>query len=166
MVISVFRNLKERSKWCAAFTKKDLELLEYGGDLLTYYKNAYGNKYSAQLGCAPLKHLFGYTETRIKGKNNVYSANLLNICFVLDVKVKQPKVTALFTHSTAFDQFLVALDANKDDMPLTAENYSQMKNRKWRVSKFGMFATNIATVLYRCFFDEIATINDVAPFQV
>lgn len=63
------RNLKERSKWCAAFTKKDLELLEYGGDLLTYYKNAYGNKYSAQLGCATLKYLFDYTEKRLKGNH-------------------------------------------------------------------------------------------------
>lgn len=63
--------------------------------------------------------------------------------------MKQPKVTALFTHSTAFDQFLVALDVHKDEKPLTAENYNQMKDRKWRVSKFGMFATNIATVLYK-----------------
>lgn len=61
------RNLQERSKWCAAFTKKDLELLEYGGDLLTYYKNAYGNKYSAQLGCTTLKHLIDYAEKRITG---------------------------------------------------------------------------------------------------
>lgn len=73
----------------------------------------------------------------------------LLIFFLSDSSVQQPKVTALFTHSTAFDQFLVALDANKDDTPLTAENYEQMKDRKWRVSKFGMFATNIATVLYK-----------------
>lgn len=61
------RDLKERSRWCAAFTKKDLELLEYGGDLLTYYKNAYGNKYSVQMGCPTLKYLLDYTEKRIKG---------------------------------------------------------------------------------------------------
>lgn len=81
-----------------------------------------------------------------------------------DGKVKQPKVTALFTHSTAFDQFLVALDVNKDDVPLTAGNYNQMKDRKWRVSKFGMFATNIATVLYRYIFITTAAITDDVAF--
>lgn len=68
--------------------------------------------------------------------------------FILGVDDKQQVVTAYFTHSTAFDQFITALGLHKDYVPPTGTNYNEEQNRKWRVSEFGAFATNFAVVLH------------------
>lgn len=77
---SVFiRNVHGPSKWCTAFTKEDLKFMEYGGDLLTYYKNGYGSaEYNGKLGCPILKDLYDKLNKKVTGKN----ANLVVLFYI------------------------------------------------------------------------------------
>lgn len=61
----------------------------------------------------------------------------------------EPKVAVYFSHSTALHTFMVSLGLYKDEQALAADNYEQQRDRKWRSSIFGPFATNVAAILYK-----------------
>lgn len=149
-----FRYVKEPSKWCAAFTKDDLLLLEYSEDLLSYYKSGYGRKESNKaLGCPILNDLYTRLKNTISGKC-VMDLFLLSVALKLIViagDTTEPKVAAFFSHSTAVHQFLLNLGLYEDENPLGGYNYAEQTGRKWRTSLFGQFATNVAVVLYKYF---------------
>lgn len=62
-----YRFINEPSKWCTAFEKDDLKLLEYGQDLQVYYKSGYGSEYNVKLGCAMVADLYARLERKING---------------------------------------------------------------------------------------------------
>lgn len=61
----------------------------------------------------------------------------------------EPKVAVYFAHSTAVHQLMLSLELYKDETELTAYNYVEQKERKWKSSLFGQFATNVVAVLYK-----------------
>jgi multiple inositol-polyphosphate phosphatase / 2,3-bisphosphoglycerate 3-phosphatase len=100
-------------------------VLEYKEDLKYYYKSGHGSPLNEPIACAAVKDML----TQLDDKNGA-------------------KTIAYFTHSSELQLFLVALGAAKDDTPLRADNYDQMKNRLWRTSAIGPFTTNVAAVKY------------------
>jgi multiple inositol-polyphosphate phosphatase/2,3-bisphosphoglycerate 3-phosphatase len=61
----------------------------------------------------------------------------------------QPAGVFYFTHSAALHMTLAQLGIAKDQDRLTHTNYNTMKSRKWKTSKIGPFASNLAAVLFR-----------------
>lgn len=60
------------------------------------------------------------------------------------------KGTFYFSHSEMIVPTTVKLGLNQDGAPLLHNNYEKMKsNRKWRLSLFDSFASNIIAVLYK-----------------
>lgn len=59
-----------------------------------------------------------------------------------------PKVVAYFSHASAIQLFLTSLGYAKDNDALRADNYGNMKYRKFRASVVSPFAGNIAVVKY------------------
>lgn len=117
--------LQEDSAWCAAFTPKHVDILEYLDDLKHYYKSGYGSEINSKIMCAAVKDMVRHLQ-----------------------KEENPKVVAYFSHSSAIQLFLVALGYAKDNEPLRADNFQHMKYRKYRTSTLSPFASNIAVVKY------------------
>jgi len=61
----------------------------------------------------------------------------------------EPAGVFYFTHSEMVMLFYAAMSIGKDASPITASNYKEMGNRKWRSSLLTPFATNFAAVFYR-----------------
>lgn len=64
-------NLHDRSAWCGAFSREELQVLEYGDDLKSFYESGYGNPLNVRLGCTPLKDMlerFTYVTFFLKKK--------------------------------------------------------------------------------------------------
>lgn len=77
------RHINEKSRWCAAFDKEDLQVMEYGEDLIEYYESGYGiAEYNIQLGCPMVKDLYRKMEEAVNGTYNEY--NLKNACMETD----------------------------------------------------------------------------------
>lgn len=117
--------LQDESPWCAAFTPDHVNVLEYLEDLKYYYKASYGSEINSKIMCAAVKDMV---------KNLQSETN--------------PKVVAYFSHASAIQLFLTSLGYGKDNEPLRADNYSQMKYRKFKSSVLSPFASNIAVVKY------------------
>ncbi|OAD62582.1 Multiple inositol polyphosphate phosphatase 1 [Eufriesea mexicana] len=132
----VFENawyINEKSPWCAAFTKDELQLFEYEEDLYYYYHSSYGQEMSSAVGCPPLKDMF----TRFAKLENGTSSD-------------EPQGVFYFTHSSALQLFLTSMGIAKDAVPLTASNFDSMGNRKWSTSHLAPFAANLAAIFYEC----------------
>lgn len=117
--------LQEDSPWCAAFTPEHVKVLEYLEDLKYYYKSGYGSSLNNNIMCGAVQDLMSNL------KNN-----------------GTPNVVAYFSHASAVQLMLTALGYAKDGESLRADNYDQMKNRKWRTSVISPFASNLAVVKY------------------
>ena len=50
--------IEKVSTWCAAFSKKELQILEYREDLDYYYYTGPGREINSKLGCPPMKNMF------------------------------------------------------------------------------------------------------------
>lgn len=114
------------SAWCAAFTPEHVNVLEYLEDLKYYYKSGPGSEVNSNIMCAAVKDMLSAMK-RDDG----------------------PKVTAYFTHASAIQLFLTALGYSKNSNPLRADNYSQMKYRKFRTSIWSPLAGNLAVIKYK-----------------
>ena len=55
-----------------------------------------------------------------------------------------------FAHKKTVLNFFAGLGLFKDHLPLTANNYEQLKNRKFKTSAVGPFSAHLAFVLYNC----------------
>lgn len=117
--------LQDDSPWCAAFTHEHVNVLEYAEDLKYYYKASYGSPLSKNMMCAAVKDMV----MNMRSEDN-------------------PKVIAYFSHASAIQLFLTALGYAKDNDALRADNYGNMKYRKFRASVVSPFASNIAVVKY------------------
>lgn len=117
--------LQDESAWCAAFTHENVNVLEYLEDLKYYYRASYGSELSSNIMCAAVKDM-------LKNLQQEESA----------------KVTAYFTHASAIQLFLTSLGYAKDNAALRADNYQQMKVRKFRSSVLSPYASNFVAVKY------------------
>lgn len=118
--------LQDESAWCSAFTPEHVNILEYLEDLKYYVKSSYGSATNSKVMCAAVKDMVKF---------------LLN-------EDDSPKVSAYFSHASAIQLFLDSLGYAKDDKPLRADNYREMKNRKFRSSVISPLASNLAVVKY------------------
>lgn len=113
---------KQVDTFCKVFTRQDIILFEYLEDLAHYYKLSYGlMDLNKDLACDLGKSILeGIEKQDVK----------------LDIK---------FGHSETTLPLRTFLGLYKDE-PLLSENSSkeQIQNRKFRMSKFGYFANNIA----------------------
>lgn len=117
--------LEQYSPWCAAFTKRQVDVLEYLEDIKYYYKQGYGSDMNPNLACFLVQDML----TRLNSP-------------------EEPRVTAYFAHSSTVQLFLTSLGLAEDRESLRADNFETMKYRVWRTSKLGPFAANIAAVKY------------------
>uniref|UniRef100_A0A182TS74 Multiple inositol polyphosphate phosphatase 1 n=1 Tax=Anopheles melas TaxID=34690 RepID=A0A182TS74_9DIPT len=114
------------SPFCAAFTEDQVRVLEYKEDLAYYYRQSYGYGPSTELACHAMADMLRQLSSR-----------------------DDPSVVAYFTHDTEIQLFLAALGAKRDEMPLRADNFPFMRNRKYTTSDIP-FAANVAAVKYQC----------------
>lgn len=117
--------LQDESPWCAAFTPEHVNVLEYLEDLKYYYKSGYGSDINPNIMCAAVKDM------------------VMNL-----QQEENPKVVAYFSHASAIQLFLTSLGYGKDNESLRADNYQQMKYRKFRSSVLSPFASNFVAVKY------------------
>lgn len=121
-------SLDRPSAWCTAFTKSQIQVLEYAQDLKYYRETGYGNtELNANVACETVKDLL----RSLDSKDN-------------------PVVSAYFAHSSTIQLFLTALDTYRDAEPLRADNFAEQSRRKWRVSEISPFAANVAAIKYDC----------------
>lgn len=119
--------LQDESPWCAAFTPSHVNVLEYLSDLKYFVKSGYGSELNSKIMCAAVQDMLKF----IGSDTN-------------------PQVSAYFTHASAIQLFLTSLEYAKDDNTLRADNFDQMKYRKFKTSILSPFASNIAIVKYDC----------------
>lgn len=131
-------NINATSPWCAAFSKRELTILEYREDLDYYYWSGPGRDINAKLGCPLMKDLFQNFQ-KLEGDNYL----------------QERKGTFYFAHSTTLQTLLLALGFINDSQPLLASNFNELSDRQWRTSFIGPFATNLVAVFYKC--------NDTVP---
>lgn len=115
-------------RFLQAFTKSQIQVLEYAQDLKYYRESGYGN---AELN------------------TNVACETVKDMLHSLDSK-DNPVVSAYFAHASTIQLFLTALDTYRDAVPLRADNFAEMSRRKWRVSEISPFAANVAAIKYDC----------------
>uniref|UniRef100_T1GEJ6 Multiple inositol polyphosphate phosphatase 1 n=1 Tax=Megaselia scalaris TaxID=36166 RepID=T1GEJ6_MEGSC len=109
-----------------------LWILEYDEDIKYFYKAGYGNPLNLNQPCEAVKDMLKFLE------NDSPST---------------PKAAGYFTHSTMVQMFVSALGINNDHETMKADDYPRNANRKYRISKSGPFAANIAAVSYHCPYD-------------
>uniref|UniRef100_A0A336LK28 Multiple inositol polyphosphate phosphatase 1 n=1 Tax=Culicoides sonorensis TaxID=179676 RepID=A0A336LK28_CULSO len=120
-------HLDKYSAWCSAFTKSQIEALEYLEDIKYYYKQGYGSELNSNIACTLVQDMLTHMGSD-----------------------KNPSVVTYFAHSSTVQLFLTALGVAKDRDSLRADNYGDMTYRHWRTSKIGPFTANIAAVKYEC----------------
>lgn len=91
------------SPWCAVFTPRQLEILEYWQDLDDYYIDGYGSRLSTHLGCFAVRDLIQQFERVIEAKQNG--------------REDYPKVVTSFGHSAIVNMIFTTLGK------VTSDNY-------------------------------------------
>lgn len=119
-------NIVKLSPWCVAFTKDQVDLLEYKEDLQLYYKSGYGRPINSRIPCELMKDLLNHFQSDTG-----------------------PNVIAYFSHDDMINTMLVALRSYKDAQPLRADNFNFMRRRLWKSSELNPFAANIVAAKYK-----------------
>lgn len=121
-------NISSPAPFCGAFTPENNLLLEYYEDLSSYHFFGHGRKGKLveNLNCRLMKDLLDF----LMFDNGDETARVFN------------------AHSSAFQMLMVTLGVLNEDQRLTAANFDQQSNRKWRTSVRFPMAANIAVILY------------------
>lgn len=120
------------SPWCAAFKPDDLSVLEYSEDLKYYYKHGYGHSINYEQACPPIKEMIDHFRSAMGGNTT------------------EPKALFRFSHSGMMLKVYARLGLFKDAKSLTAKNFKDQKDRKWRSSFMDAFSSNLAFTLLKC----------------
>ncbi|XP_034256670.1 multiple inositol polyphosphate phosphatase 1-like [Thrips palmi] len=121
------------SPWCAVFRDEDFEVLEYWYDMKEYYRTGYGHKVHEKLGCVPVKDLVKSLSKRVE-----------------TIGATAPTGLVYHSHDTLLNQVVAFLDLYRDDAKLRENTFASMRDRKWRVTRFSPFASNLHAVLHEC----------------
>ncbi|KAJ0177379.1 hypothetical protein K1T71_007388 [Dendrolimus kikuchii] len=129
------KDVSKISPWCAAFTRQDLQRLEYAEDLETYYKYGYGTEINQKIGCTHLKDMMEFFKKHSENDTP-----------------QQPRAVIQLTEAPTLMMVMAAMGIRKDQVPLTGDNYhtNSVQARKWSTSSMVPFTGNIAAVLYKC----------------
>merc|ERR1712110_856733 len=121
----------EYPPWCNIFTKEDMALWEFEGDLETFYKAGPAFEFTTM---APHK-LF----------DEIYS-----LIDAHEFDGERPNASAVLTfgHSGGIKPIINAFEIFRDDRNLTAEDFGT--DYKWKISNLGTFASNIGLIMYSC----------------
>ncbi|XP_016837279.1 multiple inositol polyphosphate phosphatase 1 [Nasonia vitripennis] len=120
-----------RSAWCAAFSSKDINVLEYREDIGCYYYCGPGRRINEMLGCPPLQDM-------IRRFRN------------FEKNADEPKAVFYFTHTVTLQATMAAMGIGKDKYPLLSSNYHAAGDRTFKTSLIGPFAGNLVAVFHRC----------------
>lgn len=104
-----------------------MSVLEYEDDMKYFYKSGYGFEANERLNCRAMQDML----TRFNSKD-------------------LPNVILNVGHSTGVQTFITAMGINKDDIKLTATNYNQLTDRRWKTSNIDPFGANLVAVKYEC----------------
>lgn len=110
-----------------AFTPTQIDVLEYWEDLESYYTTGFGTPFNPEIQCEAVQDLFKHLKSN-----------------------DTPNVIVYFAHSATIRLFLTSLGIGKDNSQLRADNFEQMENRNYRLSRLVPFASNLAAVKYDC----------------
>ncbi|XP_055032701.2 multiple inositol polyphosphate phosphatase 1b isoform X2 [Misgurnus anguillicaudatus] len=125
----------EISPWCNLLDKSDAQVLEYKSDLKQYWKRGYGHDINRKSSCPLFHDIF-------KRLNKA----------AYDYRYGEVVKTATIQvgHGETLLPLLSLMGFFKDEKSLTADNYSQQHNRKFRTSQIVPYAANLIFVLYEC----------------
>jgi len=126
-------NVTGVSPWCAAFSKEDLEVMEYNEDVKYFYKSGPGQNMNLRLSCPLAKDMFdkfSAVESQPQGSHPIGSF--------------------YFSHATMIDMLSARLGLTEDSLPLTADNFPEQSRRQFHTSHIIPFAGNVLAVLYNC----------------
>uniref|UniRef100_A0A8D8Y336 Multiple inositol polyphosphate phosphatase 1 n=1 Tax=Cacopsylla melanoneura TaxID=428564 RepID=A0A8D8Y336_9HEMI len=130
-------HLQTLPAWCAAFSKRELKVLEYYNDLNYYYKAGYGNTLNQKLACPLVKDMFDkFSKTATLRDPTLTDIGALGSFY--------------FSHTTMILLLLTRLDIAHDKVPLDHDNFATQNKRLWRTSLIDPFAANLAAVFYKC----------------
>uniref|UniRef100_A0A1B0D7V2 Multiple inositol polyphosphate phosphatase 1 n=1 Tax=Phlebotomus papatasi TaxID=29031 RepID=A0A1B0D7V2_PHLPP len=119
--------ITDPSPWCSLFSPDDVKVLEYLHDLEEFYLAGSSSELNERMAKELLENFLDYFVSR-----------------------KEPRVAAFFAHSTTLELFLTILRIGQDDVALTAENFKEMEDRKFRTSQIAPFAGNLGVVSVSC----------------
>merc|ERR1711909_53297 len=121
----------EYPPWCNIFTKEDMALWEFEGDLESHY------------GAGPAFEIT--TMAPHKLFDEIYS-----LIDAHEFDGERPNASAVLTfgHSGGIKPIINAFEIFRDDRNLTAEDFGT--DYKWKISNLGTFASNIGLIMYSC----------------
>jgi len=122
---------RKLSPWCTLFSDQSLEVMEYREDLEYYWVDGPGHAISYLPSCVLIQDVMRNFANATAG-------------------LVEERGIFYFTHSGTLLKLLAYLGTHNDKDHLTSENFSDMKNRKWRTSYIGPFATNVSFLLRKC----------------
>ncbi|XP_036428920.1 multiple inositol polyphosphate phosphatase 1b [Colossoma macropomum] len=125
----------ENSPWCNLLDEVDAEVLEYKNDLKQYWKRGYGHDINRKSSCSLFHDLFRRLDQAS------YDYRFGEVTKAVSIQVG---------HAETLLPLLSLMGFFRDETPLTAENFSQQHNRKFRTSWIVPYAANLLFVLYEC----------------
>ncbi|CAL1543260.1 unnamed protein product [Lymnaea stagnalis] len=142
----------KHSPWCSLLDEKDMEVLEYLGDLKHYYKNSYGYNITCDQSCPLIAEIFLTMDEVITEIENGDSEDETNGYIVGQFA---------FGHAETLGPLYCGLDLFKDPTPLTAENHNTQKDYKFRTSEILPFSANLMFILYECVPEELGEDEEI-----
>ena len=122
------------SGWCSLFDSEDQKAYDLYVDLYSYYLFGPGNELNADTGCPLMKDIIA----------NIQSAAGMT------TGIKKSKFIVRVGHSSTVLAPLFKLGLFVDKIQLKANDYKQLKNRKFRFGEIAPMSGNFAFVLYKC----------------
>ncbi|XP_048194715.1 multiple inositol polyphosphate phosphatase 1 isoform X1 [Perognathus longimembris pacificus] len=125
-----------KSPWCDVFDVDDAKVLEYLNDLKQYWKRGYGYTINSRSSCTLFQDIFQHLDKAVEQKQR-------------SQPVSSP-VILQFGHAETLLPLLSLMGYFKDKEPLTAYNYEEQVQRKFRSGHIVPYASNLIFVLYHC----------------
>ncbi|XP_028916135.1 multiple inositol polyphosphate phosphatase 1 [Ornithorhynchus anatinus] len=125
-----------QSPWCDFFDTDDAKVLEYLNDLKQYWKRGYGYSINSRSSCNLFQEIFKNMDKAIAEKQS-------------GQPISSPAILH-FGHAETLLPLLSLMGYFKDKEPLTAYNFKEQAQRKFRSGRIVPYASNLIFVLYHC----------------
>ncbi|KAI4893557.1 hypothetical protein NFI96_021356, partial [Prochilodus magdalenae] len=112
-----------------------IKVLEYKNDLKQYWKRGYGHDINRKSSCSLFHDLFRRLDQAS------YDYRFGEVTKAVSIQVG---------HAETLLPLISLMGFFRDETPLTAQNFSQQSNRKFRTSRIVPYAANLLFVLYEC----------------
>lgn len=116
-------------------------ILEYFQDIKYYYQSGPGGKNNENVQCYTVSDMMSHMKSK-----------------------EGPNVVAYFSHASAIQLFLTSLGLFNGTDSLRADNFENMKDRKWKTTLISPFAANVAVVRYKCVENDSNNLEDKIRF--